>query len=239
MSQLPLRKSWKKLFTGFGGQIFLGILIASYIHLVYLTSRVRRQVHPAAAEYVRGEKPAIFAFWHGRMLLMPAFSPRNRAMWVMISHHRDGQWIARAMRAFRFGTVRGSSRKGGHGALRNALNRLQAGENIAITPDGPRGPFEVAQPGAIGLAALSGLPVVPVSFAGNLRWHARSWDRFLLIFPFARLGLAVNAPIFVESTADEKAQALATQHLTERLRDATRQAEWLALPKAKRLQAGG
>lgn len=239
MSQLPLRKAWKKLFTGFGGQIFLGVLIASYIHLVHLTSRVRRQVHPDAAEYVRGEKPAIFAFWHGRMLLMPVFSPPNRAMWVMISHHRDGQWIARAMRAFRFGTVRGSSRKGGHGALRNALNRLQAGENIAITPDGPRGPFEVAQPGAVGLAAMSGLPVIPVSFAGNMRWHARSWDRFLVIFPFARLSFVAQEPLFVMESADEKAQAIATQDLTDRLREATRQAEWLALPRAARREARG
>ena len=224
-----LRKLWRLPFGSRGGQILLGVMIACYIHLVFFTARVRRQVHPEAVDYVNGEKPAIFAFWHGRMLLMPRFSPPGRTMWVMISTHRDGQWIALAMRAFRFSTVRGSSRRGGHSALRNALGRLQAGHNVAITPDGPRGPFEVAQPGAVKLAAMSGVPVLAVSFASNFALRASSWDRFIVAFPFSRLGFVATEPLFVDAEADDAALQQATLRLTERLSQASRQADRLAV----------
>ncbi len=220
-------------FTSRYGQVVLGVIIASYIHLLYFTARVRRQVHPEAMPYVRGEQPAIFAFWHGRMLLMARFCPPKRPMWVMISSHRDGQWIARAMRAFRFGTVRGSSSRGGHGALRNALGRLKAGHNVSLTPDGPRGPFEVAQPGAIKLAAMSGVPVIAVSFASSFSLRAHSWDRFLLAFPFGRLSFVAAAPLFVDADADESTLMQGSAKLTQRLAEATKLADRMALhPKA-------
>ncbi len=223
----PRKRFWRRLFASRPGQRFLGGAIATYIWLVHVTGRVRFDTHPEAQPYLDGDKPAIFAFWHGRMLLMARFCPPKRRMWVVISTHRDGEWISRAMHNFGLGSLRGSSHRGAHAVLRRALDRLQKGENVSITPDGPRGPREVAQPGAVGLASLAGLPVIPVSFAAGFGWRARSWDRFLVAFPFSILGFAVGEPLFVTAGANDGALSAASLQLTDRLLEATRAAELL------------
>lgn len=173
-------------------------LIAGYIRLVHATARVEYQFDAAAAPYIQGDSQAIFTFWHGRMMMMPCLSPKNRRVHVMISHHGDGEIIARAMERFGFGLVRGSSRKGAVGAAIGALEILRAGDNLSITPDGPRGPFQCAAPGAAALAVKAGVPIIPVTFSAT--WHARfrSWDRFMLALPFSRIIYVVGAPMMVQ-----------------------------------------
>lgn len=178
-------------------------IIAGFIRFVFYTSRKSLEAHADATPYIHGEKNAIFCFWHGRMMLMPMLPPKTRKMNVMISRHNDGEIISRAMERFGFSMVRGSSRRGGHGALTGGAKVLAQGESLGITPDGPKGPFQVAQQGAVYLASTSGVPLIPVTFSA--RWHIRfrSWDRAMLALPFSRVCFIVGAPIAVPANADD------------------------------------
>ncbi|MEE8111098.1 MAG: lysophospholipid acyltransferase family protein [Acidobacteriota bacterium] len=108
-------------------------------------------------------RPYILAFWHGRMFMMP-YAYREKKIAILISRHRDGEYIHRAMRAFGYSTTRGSSTAGGSMALRALLKRFREGYDLAFTPDGPRGPRHQVQPGVIQAARLTGGAILPVSF---------------------------------------------------------------------------
>jgi lysophospholipid acyltransferase (LPLAT)-like uncharacterized protein len=132
-----------------------------------------RTVHPERVEslWLTGQN-VIIAFWHGRQVMMPLayrrrWMTKQARMEILVSEHRDGEFIARILRWFKFGTVRGSTTRGGSRALRQMVRRARAGADLAVTPDGPRGPRCVAQAGVIELAKLSGLPVVPLTFAAS------------------------------------------------------------------------
>ena len=183
----------------------LSMLIASYIRVVYYSGRVTKTIPDNALPYTRGERNAIFAFWHGRMLLMPIVCPPKRHMHVMISHHRDGELIARAIQRFSLSAVRGSSSKGAVKVSNDTLAALKAGDNVGITPDGPRGPFQQAAKGAVSLAKMSHVPVVAVSFSASRRRCLGSWDRFLLAYPFSRVEFRVAEPILIPQNADDEA----------------------------------
>jgi len=121
----------------------------------------------------------------------------------MISQHRDGELIARAVRPLGIEAVRGSSTRGGRGALRKILQAYAEGASLAWTPDGPRGPRRVAKSGVIHTARATGALIVPVAAAA--RWHGRlgSWDRMILPWPGSRLVFVVGRPIQVAHDADE------------------------------------
>lgn len=184
-------------------QAFLARLLSSYIRFVYVTSRKRFVYDNLALPYMRGERQAIFAFWHGRMMLCPTICPPGRAMNVLISEHRDGKLISTVIRHFGQNTIVGSSSRGGSAAVKTILRAIKAGDNISITPDGPRGPRHVAAMGIVTVAKLSGKPVLPVTFYSDHAKTLRSWDQFLLALPFGRIAFCVGAPIMVEGTDDE------------------------------------
>ncbi len=106
----------------------------------------------------------IFAFWHGRQLMMP-FVYRGKRAYILISQHRDGEMIHRVIRQFGFQSVRGSTTRGGGLALRQLVRYGRQGADLVVTPDGPKGPKWKVQEGVIHLAKLTGLPVVPVTVA--------------------------------------------------------------------------
>lgn len=185
-------------------QTALSYMLAAYIRLVMLTSNKNFAVHPEAQKYMTGEENAIFAFWHGRMMLLPAINP-PRKMFVLISDHRDGRLISQVIARFGQETVVGSSSKGGTEAVRNIVRLLKNGDNISITPDGPRGPNQTAAMGIVTIAKLSGKVVLPVTFTSSNYQKMRSWDRFMVAKPFGRIKFCVGAPIRVNS-ADEAAR---------------------------------
>ncbi len=96
---------------------------------------------------MQGSANGIFAFWHGRMMMMLAFCPPKRKMYVLSTPHRDGQISSGAVRRFGNYTIYGSSAHGGSGAAREMLKVLKAGDNVTITPEGQRGPAQVVQKG--------------------------------------------------------------------------------------------
>jgi lysophospholipid acyltransferase (LPLAT)-like uncharacterized protein len=113
---------------------------------------------------VREGKPIIIAFWHGRQLMMP-LAYRGSSASILISQHRDGEIIARIMKYFGFASIRGSSTRGGGQAVRQLLKVAHQGQDLVITPDGPRGPACRVQTGVMYLAKLTGFPIVPLTFA--------------------------------------------------------------------------
>ncbi len=112
----------------------------------------------------REGKRVIIAFWHARQLMMP-LTYRGQEAHILISQHQDGEIIARIVERFGFRAVRGSSTRGGVEALRELIRLGRSGVDLVVTPDGPKGPREVAKMGVIQLARASGLPIVPLAFA--------------------------------------------------------------------------
>lgn len=148
---------------------------------------------------------ALFAFWHAE-LLMHAWEWRHRGAGVLVSRHRDGEWATRVLERLGFVIARGSStRSGGPGAL-GMLRYAAEGRSLGITPDGPRGPARRAKPGAVRIAAASGLPIVAVAAIPHSAWRLRSWDRFMIPRPFTRIRFLYGTPIEVPRTLDEEAE---------------------------------
>ncbi|MGB0909419.1 MAG: lysophospholipid acyltransferase family protein [Nitrospirales bacterium] len=113
--------------------------------------------------YQKGQS-IIFAFWHGRQLMMPLVYQGKRA-YILISQHRDGELIHRIIARFGFHSVRGSTTRGGNSALRQLIRYGRQGADLVVTPDGPKGPRASVQEGVVYLAKMTGLPIVPVTCA--------------------------------------------------------------------------
>jgi lysophospholipid acyltransferase (LPLAT)-like uncharacterized protein len=158
-------------------------------------------------------QPVIFAIWHNRILLS-AFIYRhltrgkaNRRLATLISASRDGGLIAYVMQLFGLIPARGSSSRRGAAALLDLVRHARSGCDIAITPDGPRGPRYQAQEGIIVLAQVTGLPIVPVAYRLSWKKVLRSWDGFQIPLPFSRCDVTFGAPLQVprELTPDQVA----------------------------------
>jgi lysophospholipid acyltransferase (LPLAT)-like uncharacterized protein len=147
-----------------------------------------------------GRQP-IFAFWHGRILPATLFW-RHRGIVVITSENFDGEWIARIIRRFGYGTARGSTSRGGARALVQLRRDLSAGRPAGFTVDGPRGPARIAQPGAVWLAGATGHPLLPFHIEASRSWTMRSWDRTQVPRPFSTCAMAIGAPLFVTGTAE-------------------------------------
>jgi lysophospholipid acyltransferase (LPLAT)-like uncharacterized protein len=200
------------------------VLAAWLIRLLRRTLRLRHHGREALDRLEADGRHYIHAFWHGHLALM-AFSYRGPRIAILISRHRDGEYIARTMERLGFDTIRGSSTRGGAMALRAAVRRLREGWDLAITPDGPRGPRHVVQPGVIEAARLSGAPVVPVVFAARPAWVVRSWDRFVIPRPFARGLFLYGEPMEVPRDASPEARESLRRSLEDSMIGLSVQAE--------------
>jgi lysophospholipid acyltransferase (LPLAT)-like uncharacterized protein len=138
----------------------------------------------------------LYACWHGRMLIL-SYSHRRRKIQVLISQHRDGEIIARIIQRLGFGTVRGSTTHGGFKAILQMANKANQGYDIAITPDGPRGPIFKVQPGTAYIAQRGEVPIIPITNSAEKRWTLQSWDKFIIPKPFSRAVIITGKPIYV------------------------------------------
>ena len=134
--------------------------------------------------------PLIVILWHNRILVAPFIYRRFRQAYpgsVLTSASKDGDILADVIGKFRMGAVRGSSSRRGGAAMRELVSVIEGGSDIAITPDGPRGPVYRFSPGAVKVAQMSGAPLMPFAIEYSRYWELRSWDRFRIPKPFARV----------------------------------------------------
>jgi lysophospholipid acyltransferase (LPLAT)-like uncharacterized protein len=176
----------KKILKSDRAKAVISFIAAGYIWLVYRTSRWEVINGDAPHRLMTENKPFIAALWHGRIMMMPITVQKSTKAHSMISHHGDGEIIAQTIRHWGHNSIRGSATKGAAAAIKQMMKVLKAGEVAVITPDGPRGPRMRAQEGVVRLAAMSGLPVFPVTFSTTRGKILGSWDRFFVAAPFSR-----------------------------------------------------
>jgi lysophospholipid acyltransferase (LPLAT)-like uncharacterized protein len=143
--------------------------------------------------------PAIGAFWHGRLLMMPIVY-KGKKLSFLVSSHRDGQVVGKALKRFGFQAILGSTTRKGFSGFKKMVKAY--GADIAIVPDGPRGPRHQVQIGAIELAKLTGRAVVPLTFSASKRKVFDTWDQFLLPYPFSKGVFMWGEPIRVAPNED-------------------------------------
>ena len=158
----------------------------------------------------------IHAFWHGR-ILPGAIYFKRRGIVVITSENFDGEWIARIISRFGYGTARGSSTRGARKALLQMVRDIKS-RPVAFTLDGPRGPARVAQPGAAWLSKATANPLIPFHLESSRHWTMKSWDRTQIPKPFATIALAFAPPIQVSPRADDTELSAVKRRLEEALR---------------------
>ncbi len=171
------------------------------------------------------DRPVIFCLWHNRLALCTEayrVYARRRAspgIAALVSASRDGGFLAAVLECFKIQPVRGSSSRRGPQALLELTTWADRGYDLAITPDGPRGPCHVVQDGVMSLAQVTGLPIIPFSY--HLRWKIRpnSWDRFQIPLPFSRCEMNVAKPIHVPREASDEQRAVLRAELERALRE--------------------
>jgi lysophospholipid acyltransferase (LPLAT)-like uncharacterized protein len=212
MTDRGWRHSWRKR-----AQV-AAIAGAGYPLLAVLGSTYRYKVdgieHLHAAE--AAGRP-IHAFWHGRILPGTIYFKR-RGIVVITSENFDGEWIARIITRFGYGTARGSSSRGARKALLQMMRDVRE-RPVAFTLDGPRGPARVAQPGAAWLAKATGNPIIPFHLEADRYWTLNSWDRTQIPKPYATIALAFAPPLHVGRDASDEMLATVNRQLEQSLAD--------------------
>ena len=168
------------------------LLGRGFLHVLGRTWRFR-VVNGGPIGELGGKEGFIFSLWHGHLLPL-LWVHRDEGVVVLISEHRDGELVARAASSLGFGLIRGSTTRGADRALISLVRELEAGREVAITPDGPRGPARQFAPGALIAAQRSDSFIIPTVAVADRAWHLRSWDRFMIPKPFARVTIAYGRP---------------------------------------------
>jgi lysophospholipid acyltransferase (LPLAT)-like uncharacterized protein len=167
------------------------------------------------ARWARGER-AVLAFWHNRLLVLPVIGA-DAPMCIMVSQHRDGELATHLLGTWGVTTVRGSASRGAVGGFLRLVDAFRRGNNMAVLPDGPRGPRYVVKPGVIHLAKAVDAPIYPLAYATARAWRLKSWDRLIVPKPFSRIRIAVGQPLPVPPDAGPDQLAALRAELEERL----------------------
>jgi lysophospholipid acyltransferase (LPLAT)-like uncharacterized protein len=214
---VKVRQKVRFWIVGFLGSLLVRILIST------LRVRIVGEKYPP--------RPAntgiVLCFWHAQLLAL-VYLYRNTNAHALVSRHRDGEYIVRVTSRLGFGAVRGSSTRGGARVLGEALDKLSEGTDIAVTPDGPRGPRHEFKRGALFLAKESGAPIVLGACVPQKAWRLKSWDRFYIPKPFSRAVLVVGEHIHIPKTLTGDEMENKRLELQNKLNELTRQAEEMA-----------
>ena len=209
-------------------QRFAAALVYLLIRCIAVTVRFKLNDGAGLFRGEPGEK-LIFAIWHNRLALsvilyrryILRFAPRRRIS-GMVSASRDGALLAQIFDHFDVEAVRGSSSRRGGQALLELTTWAERGYDLAITPDGPRGPCYQVQDGVISTAQLTCLPIVPVSYHLNWKIRSKSWDRFQIPLPFARCEITTGRILRVPREASDAEREELRKRLETEMRAITR-----------------
>ena len=160
------------------------------------------------------QSPVVVLFWHKHLLLTPYIHKkiwRKRPVSVMISTHKDGKLISKVIKKVGLKTIEGSTYKNPTAALREAFRVIDRGEDIAITPDGPRGPYKSVSAGSYSIARKKKALVMLLSYEASSFWQLKSWDLMQIPKPFSRINFFCSLPITVNNLEDDEAQSMIKQ----------------------------
>ncbi len=216
-------KLLKKLRKSSNIRRFAAFLITQYVKFVWLTSRWEFVNQEQANAHWQQNKPTITCFWHGRLLMMFKAWFGLHKLHMLNSSHADGEILARATKNFGFGSVSGSSTRGGKQALLALVKILRQGESIGITPDGPRGPRYQASPGIIRMARLGNAAIMPGAYSSTRGIFMKSWDHFFLPLPFGK-GVFMYGPVMDVADSPKSDEEL-RQDLEDILKELTLKAD--------------
>ncbi|MDX1295685.1 MAG: lysophospholipid acyltransferase family protein [Sulfurimonadaceae bacterium] len=202
----------KRLLQSLGMAVvpFIGFLI---IRFVYLTSKKTFHLPDTIPE-----EPFIVAMWHGDLLMQGLHYKKLRPQMrlkAIISEHTDGQLIAKTFEYLGVGSVRGSTRRGGAKVLIQAISMLKKGFDVAVTPDGPKGPRHTVHNGIVVMAQKTGAKVIFLQCKPSKQWQLKSWDRFTIPKPFGHLEFFASEPIDLSGMDLEEAKSLVKMKLME------------------------
>ena len=200
-----MRLLLKKLLRAFALVVvpFLGSFL---IRILYLTNKKEYHLPPTL-----GDEPAIFACWHGKLLMLPYayfFYRKKPHAKVLISPHFDGKLISKTIKHFGLDTVAGSSHKNASRVLIQAMKSLKEGFDIGITPDGPKGPRHSVADGVVVMAQKTSSKVVLVGIKPTKYWQLKSWDRFIIPKPFGTLHFYASEPIDLKDKSLEESKSI-------------------------------
>jgi lysophospholipid acyltransferase (LPLAT)-like uncharacterized protein len=170
--------------------------------------------------------PAIYCIWHNRLALsMPAYEAYVRkrkedsAMAALVSASKDGGFLAAILECFNVQPVRGSTSRRGPQALLELTTWAERGYDLAITPDGPRGPRYVVRDGVTALAQITGLPILPFSWHARWKLQVRSWDRFQIPLPFSICEMSIGQPVCIQRDASDAEREALRKKLEQALKE--------------------
>lgn len=188
-----MRLAWAEPIAARAGSALVRALAATWRY------RVTGYEHVRALRESR--RPFVFVLWHSRILPL-LYRHRGEDVVMLISRHRDGGYLADLGARWGYRSVRGSTKRGGEVGLLGIVRALEGGAVVAITPDGPRGPAERVQPGAIAAAQHAGAPIVPVGARVASAWHLGSWDRMCIPRPLSAVDVVYGPPIRIAAGKD-------------------------------------
>jgi len=171
---------------------------SSLVRALAATWRYRVTGYDHVRALRESRRPFVFVLWHSRILPL-LYHHRGEDVVMLISRHRDGEYLADLGARWGYRSVRGSTRRGGEVGLLGIVRALEGGAVVAITPDGPRGPAERVQPGAIAAAQHAGVPIVAVGARVASAWYLGSWDRMCIPKPFATIDVVYARPVEIDA----------------------------------------
>lgn len=200
MKNKPLKKRLQHFFQ----VILLPYFLSLVVRFIYLSNK--RVFHFPVN---KPKKPFILTMWHGELLMQPLnyrkFKP-NGEIKVIVSEHRDGETIRKVVDYLGVGAIQGSSTKGGVKALINAIKTIKSGVDVAITPDGPRGPRHQVADGIVAIAQKTGAQILTCSIQPSRYWQMKSWDKFVVPKPFGTIHFYISEPFNIEGLNSDEAK---------------------------------
>lgn len=186
----------EKLFKTFKIK-FASFLIFFIISAIYKTCKINFYGNKSS------KKPVLVLFWHGRLAMMAFaykyyFKHKQNELKILISNHSDGEIITQVMEKFNLKAIRGSSRKGAASAMIGVFKELELQNDIAITPDGPKGPFHSIADGIVNIAQKKNVEICFVNYEADKFWQFKSWDKMILPKPFSTINFYLTDPINID-----------------------------------------
>lgn len=203
--------SLKKKVNSYLQTNILPFILQLLIRFVYVTNKKRFHYHTKM-----DNETFIISFWHGDLIMQPhnyrAFKPHGNVK-VIVSAHRDGEAIRKTVEYLGVGALEGSSTRGGAKAMIGAIKGLKNGIDVAITPDGPKGPIYSIADGIVAIAQKTGAKIICAKSRPSKYWQMKSWDRFRIPKPFGTIDFYMSEPIDISGLEIEEAKSLIKKHM--------------------------